>query len=278
MATKAELQDALDQLWEKYGTMLASLNDALDELDKKPKEVIVEKVVEKKVKDKESEDKLKAKHKTANDKLKEKIKLLQQQLKEKPKEVVKEVVKEVEVEVIVEKEVPVEVEKIVEVERKVEVPKEVVVTREVEVPGPERVVEVPGPERVVEVPGPEKIVYRDKIVEVEKTVVDVENEARLMEQVNELQTKLAKIRKQKTTEVIKQVPVEVAVATENDLAHTARLLVDSELNKEDLTEQELIALLQRSSEEDVQKQIGFWATSLPDQEQQEIESHYIGKK
>ena len=265
MATKAELQEALDQLWEKYGTMLASLNDALDELDKKPKEVIVEKVVEKKVKDKESEDKLKASHKTANDKLKEKIKSLQQQLKEKPKEVVKQV----EVEVIVEKEVPVEVEKIVEVERKVEVPTEVVVTREIE---------VPGPERVVEVPGPEKIVYRDKVVEVEKTVVDVENEARLMEQVNELQTKLAKIRKQKTTEVIKQVPVEVAVATENDLAHTARLLVDSELNKEDLTEQELIALLQRSSEEDVQKQIGFWATSLPDQEQQEIESHYIGKK
>ena len=274
MATKAELQEALDQLWEKYGTMLASLNDALDELDKKPKEVIVEKVVEKKVKDKESEDKLKAKHKTANDKLKEKIKSLQQQLKEKPKEVVKEI----EVEVIVEKEVPVEVEKMVEVERKVEVPKEVVVTHEVEVPGPERIVEVPGPERVVEVPGPEKIVYKDKIVEVEKTVVDVENEARLIEQVNELQTKLEKIRKQKTTEVIKQVPVEVAVATENDLAHTARLLVDSELNKEDLTEQELIALLQRSSEEDVQKQIGFWATSLPDQEQQEIESHYIGKK
>ena len=274
MATKAELQEALDQLWEKYGTMLASLNDALDELEKKPKEVIVEKVVEKKVKDKESEDKLKAKHKTANDKLKEKIKSLQQQLKEKPKEVVKEV----EVEIIVEKEVPVEVEKIVEVERKVEVPKEVVVTREVEVPGPERIVEVPGPERVVEVPGPEKIVYRDKVVEVEKTVVDVESEARLMEQVNELQTKLAKVRKQKTTEVIKQVPVEVAVATENDLAHTARLLVDSELNKEDLTEQELIALLQRSSEEDVQKQIGFWATSLPDQEQQNIESHYIGKK
>ena len=274
MATKAELQEALDQLWEKYGTMLASLNDALDELEKKPKEVIVEKVVEKKVKDKESEDKLKAKHKTANDKLKEKIKSLQQQLKEKPKEVVKEV----EVEIIVEKEVPVEVEKIVEVERKVEVPKEVVVTREVEVPGPERIVEVPGPERVVEVPRPEKIVYRDKVVEVEKTVVDVESEARLMEQVNELQTKLAKVRKQKTTEVIKQVPVEVAVATENDLAHTARLLVDSELNKEDLTEQELIALLQRSSEEDVQKQIGFWATSLPDQEQQNIESHYIGKK
>ena len=78
--------------------------------------------------------------------------------------------------------------------------------------------------------------------------------------------------------MIKQVPVEVAVPTENDLQHTARLLVDSELNKEDLTEQELVALLQRSSEEDVQKKIGFWATNLPDQDEAQIESHYIGKK
>jgi hypothetical protein len=247
--------------------MLASLNDALDELDKKPKEVIVEKVVEKKVKDKESEDKLKAKHKAANDKLKEKIKSLQQQLKEKPKEVVKEV----EVEIIVEKEVPVEVEKIVEVERKVEVPKEVVVTREVEVPGPERIVER-------EVPGPERIVEVEKLVEVEKTIIDVESEARLQARINDLEQIVKKLRKQGTKEVIKQVPVEVAVPTENDLQHTARLLVDSELNKEDLSEQELVALLQRSSEEDVQKQIGFWATSLPDQEQTQIESHYIGKK
>ena len=44
------------------------------------------------------------------------------------------------------------------------------------------------------------------------------------------------IKKQKQTEVIKQVPVEVAVPTENDLEHTARVLVDSELNKEDLSE------------------------------------------
>ena len=268
MATKAELQEALDQLWGKYGTMLASLNDALDELDKKPKEVIVEKVVEKKVKDKESEDKLKAKHKTANDKLKEKIKSLQQQLKEKPKEVVKEV----EVEVIVEKEVPVEVEKIVEVERKVEVPKEVVVTREIEVPGPERVVEVPGPERIVEVPGPERIVEvpgPERVVKVPgpervvEKIVESNNDEKLKKRIQELEQAIKEEKRKNTREVIKQVPVEVAIATENDLAHTARLLVDSELNKEDLTEQELIALLQRSSEEDVKKQIGFWATALP---------------
>ena len=254
MATKAQLQKALDEVWEKYGNVLASLNDALDELEQKPKEVVVEKVVEKKVKDKASEDKLKAK-----------IKDLQSQLKDKPKEIVKEV----EVEVVIEKEVPVEVEKIVEVEKEVIVPKETVVTVEKEVAGPERIVEVPGPERFVEV---------EKIVEVEKTVIDVEAEAQLRIKIKSLEDTIKMLKKQKQTEVIKQVPVEVAVPTENDLEHTARLLVDSELNKEDLSEQELVALLQRSSEEDVQKQIGFWATNLPDHDEAQIESHYIGKK
>lgn len=52
MATKRELQQALDNLWIRYGNTLNMLNDALDKLDKKPKEVIkevqveVEKVVE----------------------------------------------------------------------------------------------------------------------------------------------------------------------------------------------------------------------------------------
>jgi len=184
---------------------------------------------------------------------------LKKELAKKPKEVI------IEKEVEVIKEVPVEVEKIIEVEKEVPVEKETVVT--VQVPGPERIVEVPGPERIVE-----------KIVEVEKTVIDVEAEAQLQIKVKELENTIKMLKKRKQTEVIKQVPVEVAVPTENDLQHTARLLVDSELNKEDLTEQELVALLQRSSEEDVQKQIGFWATNLPNQDDAQIESHYIGKK
>ena len=270
MATKAQLQKALDEVWDKYGNVLASLNDALDELDKKPKEIEVMIEVEKIIPDKKKEKALRDEIKL----LKADIKDLEEQLEfvneqyhnEKDKQpVVKEVEVIKEVDVIVEKEVPVEVEKIIEVEKEVPVEKETVVT--VQVPGPERIVEVPGPERIVE-----------KIVEVEKTVIDVEAEAQLQIKVKELENTIKMLKKRKQTKVIKQVPVEVAVPTENDLQHTARLLVDSELNKEDLTEQELVALLQRSSEEDVQKQIGFWATNLPNQDDAQIESHYIGKK
>jgi len=35
-------QELINQLWEKYAKALGLLNSALDELDKKPKEVIVE--------------------------------------------------------------------------------------------------------------------------------------------------------------------------------------------------------------------------------------------
>ena len=45
MASKEELQKALDSLWERYGNTLAMLDDALEQLDKKPKEVVREVVV-----------------------------------------------------------------------------------------------------------------------------------------------------------------------------------------------------------------------------------------
>ena len=56
MTPRNNIQEALDDLWIRYGKTLSSLNDALDQLDKKPKEVIVtkeievEKVIEKVVK------------------------------------------------------------------------------------------------------------------------------------------------------------------------------------------------------------------------------------
>ena len=190
-------------------------------------------------------------------------------MSDKPKEVIieKEVEKIVEVEVPVEipveviKEVivtkEVEVEKIVEkiVEKPVEIEKEVVVIKEV--PGPERVVEVPGPERVVEVPGPERVVettiYKDlgpeRIVQVpgpERVVVRTDNS-----KIEELERKLA----------VKPSVVEKANA--NNLIEAARIMSESEFNKEGYTEEEILNMLMKSSEEDVNRQLGFWAIPLP---------------
>jgi len=192
-------------------------------------------------------------------------------LSDKPKEVIieKEVEKIVEVpvevpvevikEVIVTKEI--EVEKVVEkiVEKPVEIEKEVVVTKEV--PGPERIVEVPGPERIVErrveVPGPERIVettiYKDlgpeRIVQVpgpERLVVRTDNS-----RIEELEKQLA----------VKPSVVEKANA--NNLIEAARIMSNSEFNKEGWTEEEILNMLTKSSEEDVNRQLGFWAIPLP---------------
>jgi len=48
MPSKEELQSALDDLWKRYGNTLSMLNDALDKLESKPKEVTkeIEKIVE----------------------------------------------------------------------------------------------------------------------------------------------------------------------------------------------------------------------------------------
>ena len=214
-----KIKQAVDDLYVKYANTLSMLDSALDqideletELDKKPKEVIVEKLVE--------------------------------------------------------KEIPVEIEKIVEVERKVEVPKEVVVTVEKEVPGPERVVEVPGPERVVE-----------KIVEkkIKIPVPNTEAEIKLKKKISELEIankEIEKLKKQlnkkpkvveveKIVEVEKEIPVEVEKEASGDLKEAARLMAQSEFNKEDLSERQIFKMLQKSSEEEVKKKIGFWAMPLP---------------
>ena len=141
---------------------------------------------------------------------------------------------------------PVEVEKIVEVERKVEVPKEVVVTREVEVPGPERVI----------------------------TVEATETVKRLNNELLNLQAQL-KQEQQKEPEV-----VEVEKAATGDLKEAAHLMAISELNKEDLTEEQILEMLQKSSDEEVKRKLGFWAVQLPkaDQEKEPTNKKYIGKK
>ena len=154
----------------------------------------------------------------------------------------KEVIIEKEVEKIVE--VPVEVIKEVVVEREVPVEKivEVEVQKEIEViKEVERIVEkeVPGPERIVEIPGPERI-------------VEVPGPEKI---------------------------VEVEKTSTGDLKEAARLMAQSEFNKEDLSEEDIYNLLQKSSEEDARKKIGFWAMPLPtDTDKPQTNKRYLGKK
>ena len=253
--TEQEVKDKFDELYTKYQHTMEMLVDALDniqslnkELDKKPKEIIIDREVEK---------------------------IVEVEV-EVPVEVIKEVIvtKEIEVEKVV--------EKIVEVEVPVEVEKETVVTVEKEVPGPTRIVEVPGAERRVEVPGPERIVE----------VVNPED-AKLKQQNLVLSAEIQKLKKRKpevkivekevivevpVTEFVDQPPQVIESASTKDLHEAARLMSQSELNKEDLTEKQIYNLLIKESEEEVKRKIGFWAMPLPTDEGQPTNKKYTGKK
>ena len=200
MTDKVELQNALNDLWQRYGDMLQELNTSLNTIDKLNKDV--------------------------------------KRLKNTKPTIVTQ---EVEVEKIF--------EKIVEVEVPVEIEKETIRVVEKEVPGPERIVEVevPGPERIVEVPGPERVI--EKIIEVP------------------------------VTEFVDTEPKVVEKEASGDLKEAARLMAMSEFNKEDLSEHEIFDLLTKSSEDEVKKKIGFWATPLPtDADNRSNTKRYIGKK
>lgn len=217
-----ELKKALSLLEKKYKKTLKALDD-------KPKEVIIEKEVEKIV--------------------------------EVPVEVIKEVV--------VEREVP--VEKIVEVE----VPKEVEVIKEVE-----RIVEkeVPGPERIVEVQGPERVIT----IESTESIKRLNREIGLLQQQLEAEKQKEPVVKEieKIVEIEKEVPVEVEKPASGDLKNAAHLMAISELNKEDLSEQQILEMLQKSSDEEVKRKLGFWAVQLPktDVDKEPTNKKYIGKK
>ena len=226
MAESASQKKRADKIEKALSLLEKKYKKTLKALDKKPKEVIVEKEVEKIV--------------------------------EVPVEVIKEVV--------VEREVP--VEKIVEVEvaKEVEVIKEVERIVEKEVPGPERIVEVevPGPERRVEVPGPERI--KEVVVPLAS-----EQERNYIQQIQALENTIQDI-SSKEPEIIEK-------ASSNDLREAARLMAQSELNKEDLSEDDIYNLLLKSSEEDVKKKIGFWAMPLPtDTDKEDTNKRYLGKK
>ena len=194
-------------------------------------------------------------------------------LEDKPKEVIVE--KEVEVVIEKEVEVPVEVIKEVVVEREVPihveiekvVEKEKIVEKPVEV---EKIVEV-GKE--VEVPGPERVVVRTDNTKIDK-LTNTNN--RLKNRITDLEKEV-----NKQPEIIeKEVPVEIEKPASGDLKEAARLMAQSEFNKEDLTEKQIFDMLQKTSEEDVKKKIGFWAMPLPksDDDNKDTNKRYIGKK
>ena len=115
--------------------------------------------------------------------------------------------------------------------------------------------EVPGPERIKEVVVPlaseQERNYIQQIQSLENTINDISS---------------------KEPEVIEK-------ASTNDLREAARLMAQSELNKEDLSEDDIYNLLMKSSEEDVKKKIGFWAMPLPkDTDKPDTNKRYLGKK
>ena len=151
----------------------------------------------------------------------------------------------------------------------------------------ERIVDLPVDrivEKIIEKPI-EVIKEVEKIVHIEDTAkidqLSTDNSAlkgriRELEKAVSVQPKIV----EKIVEVDRAVPVEVERAATKDLREAARLMARSELNKEDLAEEEIFSLLQKASEADVKKRLGFWAVPLPKSGDQTdtTNKRYIGKK
>ena len=151
----------------------------------------------------------------------------------------------------------------------------------------ERIVDLPVDrivEKIVEKPI-EVIKEVEKIVHIEDTAkidqLSTDNSA-LKGRIRELEKEVSVQPKivEKIVEVDRTVPVEVERAATKDLREAARLMARSELNKEDLAEEEIFSLLQKASEADVKKRLGFWAVPLPKSGDQTdtTNKRYIGKK
>lgn len=151
----------------------------------------------------------------------------------------------------------------------------------------ERIVNLPVDrivEKIVEKPV-EVIKEVEKLVQVEDTTkidqLSKDNSA-LKSRIRDLEKEVSvqPIIVEKIVEVDREVPVEVERASTKDLREAARLMARSELNKEDLAEEEIFSLLQKASEADVKKRLGFWAVPLPKSGDQTdtTNKRYIGKK
>jgi hypothetical protein len=97
--------------------------------------------------------------------------------------------------------------------------------------------------------------------------------------VEKIVEKIVEVPVEKIVEKIVEVPVEVERSSSRDLAEAARLMANSEFNKEDLTEEEILALLHKTSEDEVKQRMGFWAMPLPQQDDQDKlpNKKYTGK-
>ena len=239
-AENANQKKRLKEVQKALSLLENKYKKTLKALDDKPKEVIIEKEVE----------------------------VVIEKEVEVPVEVIKEVIveKEIEIEKVVEKivEKPTEVEKIVYVEK--------------EVPGPERIVEVPGPERTVEVPGPERVITVEATQTVKRLNTQVQQLLHELEVYKNKEPDVVQV--EKIVEVEKEIPVEVEKPASGDLKVAAHLMAISELNKEDLSEAQILEMLQKSSDEEVKRKLGFWAVQLPknDVDKEPTNKKYIGKK
>ena len=239
-AENANQKKRLKEVQKALSLLEKKYKKTLKALDDKPKEVIIEKEVE----------------------------VVIEKVVEVPVEVIKEIIveKEIEIEKVVEKivEKPTEVEKIVYVEK--------------EVPGPERIVEVPGPERTVEVPGPERVITVEATQTVKRLNTQVQQLLHELEVYKNKEPDVVQV--EKIVEVEKEIPVEVEKPASGDLKVAAHLMAISELNKEDLSEAQILEMLQKSSDEEVKRKLGFWAVQLPknDVDKEPTNKKYIGKK
>ena len=244
MTNKKDLQIALDNLWERYGNTLSMLDDALERLEKKPKEVIkeieVEKVIEKIVE------------------------------VEVPVEVEKETV------VTVEKEVP-GPERIVEV--KVE---DTTKIKQLEktISALEKKLAVKPKETIREVVVPmaskQEKAFREQIEQLEKRIQDL-----IEDEHKEVIIKEKIVYKEKVVEgPSRPVAVEVEVPATGDLRNAATLIANSEMNVNDLSTSEILTMLKELSEEEVNSKLGFWAVPLPtdDNDKNDTDTRYTLKK
>lgn len=103
----------------------------------------------------------------------------------------------------------------------------------------------------------------EKIVEVEKEVTVVEQipVEKIVQVVNKEEEKKLRDRIQELEDLYEKTIN--TNKTEADFRNAARLMSSSEMNKEDLSEDEIYNLLVKSSEDEARRKMGFWAVPLP---------------
>ena len=101
----------------------------------------------------------------------------------------------------------------------------------------------------------------------------------ILELQNQLNSKPQTVEKIVEVEKIIEVEKQVSNSNTNNFNSVAKLLVNSEFNKEDLSIQEIEQALEKFSEEEVKRKMGFWAVPLPkDNTTTDTSKRYIGKK